>query len=141
MSESLIEKLKQKAKTGYDIKDMIAKADDDECTYSERYKGKFLEALEEKWVPLKDVLKILEEQQRPIAEMDDFLKELKEQGFIVIEKQKIQELAEWWEIRPRVGDTDKSYYWNEYEAIEEWIGKVEKWLHDGEKKFVEVLKA
>jgi len=35
---------------------------------------------------------------------------------------------------PRVGDTDKSTYPHEYVAIEEWIGKVEKWFGNGEKR-------
>lgn len=28
---------------------------------------------------------------------------------------------------PKIGDTDKETYENEYKAIEEWIGKVEAW--------------
>ena len=28
---------------------------------------------------------------------------------------------------PMIGDTDKTSYAHEYEAVEEWIGKVEKW--------------
>jgi len=76
----------------------------------------------------KDVLKILEDEKQTIVEMDEFLKELKEQGFVVVEREKLQELLDEFPV------LDENLFWNQFKKdVEEFreklvllVGEMEK---------------